>query len=332
MQQKISVLGLGNFGTALARNWLEAGHLVSGWTVEQDVFDSISVRQVNEKYLPGVVLEGLSASMDIGQAINDARVVVLALPSGVVLDVVDQLIPHLQGGEILMDLAKGLAPGDRLISDVIEEKLSAADLHNPLCVMMGPTIAPEVARGVYSKALVASRDAALAQEMATALTTPSVSLSAAADPLGAEYWGAFKNVIALACGVVDGLKEDGRGGDNLKAAVFTVGYAEAVKLIPLLGAQHDTAFSPAGIGDLFVTATSPHGRNREMGERLGRGQSLAEAEGDMVMVSEGVRAARMFKKLFAGQAIPAPFVDAVCDLLDGRDQIDQFLQKMMRSQ
>jgi glycerol-3-phosphate dehydrogenase (NAD(P)+) len=147
--------------------------------------------------------------------------------------------------------------------------------------------------------------------------------------LGAEYWGAFKNVIALACGVVDGLKEDGRGGDNLKAAVFTAGYREGVRLLPELGADPETALSAAGIGDLFVTATSPHGRNREMGERLGKGQTLAEAEGEMVMVSEGVRAARLFQKLFSGAKLKAPFVDTVCEFLDTKIGIDEFLSRIM---
>jgi glycerol-3-phosphate dehydrogenase (NAD(P)+) len=325
----IAVLGLGNFGTALARNWLGAGHEVRGWTVEQEVYDSVQASSINEKYLPGVELTGLVVSMDIAQTIKDADIVVLALPSSVVLMVFDDLLPHLADGQILMDLAKGLAPGDQLISDVIAEKLSAAGKQNPLCVMMGPTIAPELARGVYTTALVASSDAELARDMASQLSTKTLTLAAASDPLGAEYWGAFKNVIALACGVVDGLKEDGRGGDNLKAAVFTAGYREAVKLLPELGAAADTALSAAGIGDLFVTATSPHGRNREMGERLGKGQTLEEAQEAMVMVSEGVRAARMFQGLFASAGLAAPFVDSVCALLDGKADIDAFLTQVM---
>lgn len=326
---RIAVLGLGNFGTALARNWLAAGHDVSGWTVEQEVFDSVQATAINEKYLPDVVLQGLAVSMDIAATVDGAEIVVLALPSGVVLQVFDDLVPHLRDEQVLLDLAKGLAPGDQLISHAIAEKLDAANLHNPLCVMMGPTIAPELARGVFTTALVASSDAALAARIAADLTTATLTLAAANDPLGAEYWGAFKNVIALACGVVDGLKADGRGGDNLKAAVFTAGYAEAVRLLPELGAAAETALSAAGIGDLFVTATSPHGRNREMGERLGRGQSLAEAEGEMVMVSEGVRAARMFQTLFKSADLAAPFVDTVCALLDGSGDIDSFLSGVM---
>ncbi len=323
----IAVMGLGNFGTALARNWLGAGLKVRGWTVEQEVFDSISATWVNEKYLADVSLEGLDVSMDVAATVKGAELVVLALPSGVVLDVVDEIIPHLTDDQVLLDLAKGLAPGDRMISNVIEEKLKAANLGCPLCVMMGPTVAPELARGVYTTALVTSADPELAGRLAATLTTKTLKLSPATDSLGAEYWGAFKNVIALACGLVDGLREDGRGGDNLKAAVFTAGYREAARVLPQMGADPATAFSAAGIGDLFVTATSPHGRNREMGERLGRGQTLEQAEAEMVMVSEGVRAARMFKKLFADKSIDAPFVDAVCALLDEGAGVDDFLER-----
>lgn len=326
---RIAVLGLGNFGTALARNWLEAGHQVCGWTIEQEVFDSITARQINDKYLPGQVLSGLEVSMSLPACVDGAELVVLALPSGVVLSVFDDLLGVLKDGQVILDLAKGLAPGERMISQVMEEQLSAQGLDCPVAVMMGPTIAPEVARGVYSIALVASRDGELAAQLADNLTTKTFSLAPASDPLGAEYWGAFKNVIALACGVVDGLKEDGRGGDNLKAAVFTAGFREAAQVLPALGAAPETAFSAAGIGDLFVTATSPHGRNREMGERLGRGQSLAEAEADMVMVSEGVRAARMFTGVFHGAGIDAPFVSAVCALLDAEIDVDTLLDRVM---
>ena len=327
--KRIAVMGLGNFGTALARNWILAGHDVRGWTVEQEVYDSISSEGNNEKYLSDVSLLGMEVSMDPTEIISGAEIVVLALPSGVVLSVVDDLLPHLTDHQILLDLAKGLAPGEEMISDVIEAKLQAAGLKCGLCVMMGPTIAPELARGVFTTALITSKKLILAEEIAEHLTTSTLRLSAATDSLGAEYWGAFKNVIALACGVVDGLKQDGRGGDNLKAAVFTSGYREAVKLLPELGADPETAFSAAGIGDLFVTATSPHGRNREMGERLGLGQTLAAAEKDMVMVSEGVRAARLFRTLFASKAIAAPFVDAVCALLDEGTTIEEFIDKVV---
>ena len=327
--KSVAIMGLGNFGTALAHNWISAGHDVRGWTVEQEVFDSISTKGINEKYLTDVPLDGIRVSMNIAETMDGAEIIVLALPSGIVLDVLDDILPHLRSEQILLDLAKGLAPGDQMISAVINSKLGSAGLSCGLCIMMGPTIASELARGVYTTALVTSSERTLAEQVGRALTTSTFRLSVATDSLGSEYWGAFKNIIALACGVVDGLKQDGRGGDNLKAAVFTAGFREANKVLPQIGADPETAFSPAGIGDLFVTATSPHGRNREMGERLGLGQTLAEAEAGMVMVSEGVRAARMFKNLFDSKGVNAPFVGAVCDLLDERATIDEFLDKAM---
>lgn len=325
---RIAVLGLGNFGTALARNWLQAGHDVCGWTVEQDVYESLRDTNINAKYLPGIIMPGMRVTMSLPESVQGVEIIILALPSGVVLSVVDDLIPVLTSDQVLIDLAKGLADGDRLISDVIEEKLEQAGKHNTLCVMMGPTIAPELANGVYTTALVASRHGDAAARLARTLTTRTLKLAPASDPLGAEYWGAFKNVIALACGVADGLKPSGLGGDNLKAAIFTAGYREAVGLLPRLGADPATALTAAGIGDLFVTATSPHGRNREMGERLGRGQTLKEAQGSMVMVSEGVRAARMFRDVCQRAGYPAPFVAAVCGLLDGDLSVDAFLESI----
>ena len=325
--QKIAIIGLGNFGTALASNWLAEGLEVSAWTVEQEVYDSIEKTGFNQKYLGDVSLKGLKVSMDLEKTLTRADIVVLALPSHIVLGVVDDLLPYLQNNQILLDLAKGLAPGDRLISQVIDEKLKASRLTCRLCVMMGPTIAPELGHGVFTTALVTSDEVSIADHVASILTTKTLKLSAGTDSLGSEYWGAFKNVIALACGVVDGLKDEGRGGDNLKAALFTSGYREAVRVLPLLGANPETAFSAAGIGDLYVTATSPHGRNRGMGERLGRGQTLKEAESEMVMVSEGVRAARMFKALFLSKGLEAPFVDAVCALLNDEVTVEKFLEQ-----
>ena len=314
----IAVLGLGNFGTALARTWALHGNRVCGWTVEEDVFASIRATGLNAKYLPDVQLPGTEVTMDLATALDGAEVVVLALPSHVILEVVDAIAPLLADGQMLLDLAKGLAPGERLVSEAITEKLDAAGCASPLAVMTGPTIAREVAAGVLTTALVASEDIAVARTLADRLSTDTLKLRFANDPLGVELWGAFKNVIALACGVCDGLGgENGPGGDNLKAAVFTAGFQEGCRLLAAMGAQPATALSPAGVGDLYVTAASPHGRNRRTGELLGSGKRLDEALGSTVMVSEGVRATRMFAARAAASGIEAPFVTHVLALLDG---------------
>jgi glycerol-3-phosphate dehydrogenase (NAD(P)+) len=327
---KIAVLGLGNFGTALARNWSMHDKNVQGWTVEQEVYDSIVARGVNEKYFAGFDLPGLAVTMSLRDVLEEAEVIALALPSHVVLSVVDDILPLLADEQILLDLAKGLAPGEKLVSEAIHEKLDAIGRLNAVAVMTGPTIAPELAAGVLTTALVACDDEDVAEYLAGALSTPTFAIGFATDPLGVELWGAFKNVIALACGMSDGLAKVGSlGGDNLKAAIFTAGFREGCRLLERLGAGRETALSPAGVGDLFVTATSPHGRNRRTGERLGMGEALDDALGATVMVSEGVRATRMFADRL-GSPEEAPFVSTLRACLDGELGAEECVRRMIR--
>ena len=232
----IAVLGLGNFGTALSRLWSLHGNRVRAWTVEEEVYLSVRDTGVNAKYLPGVQLAGAEVTMDLNTALDGAEVVALALPSHVILDVVVDIAPLVADGQLLLDLAKGLAPGERLVSEAILDILHRAGRANELAVMTGPTIAREVAAGVLTTALVAAERLAVAEELADRLSTDTLKLHYANDPLGVELWGAFKNVIALACGVCDGWRDrDGSGGDNLKAAVFTAGFREAQRLLSAMG-------------------------------------------------------------------------------------------------
>jgi len=330
---KIAVLGLGNWGTALAHSWANDSHKVIGWTVEEEVYGTIMETGVNEKYLPGMQLN-IDVTMDIGEAIEASELIVLSLPSGVILSVIDDVIPHLRPSHVLLDLAKGLAPaeegGSGLISEAIEAKLAHAGLSNSVVVLTGPTIAPEVARGVITTAMVAGHDISVATRIADRLSTDSIILVPTEDSVGCELWGAFKNTVALSCGVVDGLR-DSIGGDNLKAALITVGFAEGQRLLPLMGARPETAFGPAGLGDLYVTSASPRSRNRTLGEKLGTGKSLEEALGEMHMVAEGVRAARMFAERAAALGCAVPFIDSLCALLDGAITADECVRSMAES-
>lgn len=326
----IAVLGLGNWGTAIARLWLLEGHKVKGWTIEQEVYESITMDGINRKYLPHHSVEGLDATMRIEEAIEGSEIIVLAVPSSVILDVMVDVLPHLQPRHVLLDLAKGLAPGKRLISEAIHSMLKEQGMANPLAVLTGPTIAPEAAGGVMTTALVASEDHSVAQRLAQTLSTPSFILHPASDPVGAELWGAFKNVVALACGLVDGLKQVGdMGGDNLKAAIFMAGFKEGCLLLPELGARAEVAFGPAGLGDMYVTATSPHGRNRSMGEKLGTGLTLEQALEEMHMVAEGVRAARMFTDRAIDANLDIPFTKALNTLLEGDITAEECCRRMV---
>jgi glycerol-3-phosphate dehydrogenase (NAD(P)+) len=197
-------------------------------------------------------------------------------------------------------------------------------------VLTGPTIAPEVARGVITSALVACDDDSVASKIAQRLSTKTLILTSADDPVGAELWGAYKNTVALACGLVDGLRGS-IGGDNLKAALVQSGFNEGRYLLSMMGASPDTAFGPAGIGDLYVTSTSPRSRNRTLGEMLGRGLSLEEALAQMTMVAEGVRAARMFSQTAEKNGWDTPFLSALCDLLDGSISAEESVRRMVES-
>ena len=331
---RIGVLGLGNWGTALALVWCKDGHNVLGWTVEQEVYESLMSSQENEKYLPGYKIPGMDCTMEITDVTESCEILVLALPSSVILEVVDLLIPSLRPSHLLVDLAKGLAPssegGSGMISDAIERRLSDTGMSNQVVVMTGPTIAPEVARGVITNALVACNDTLVAKRVAERLSTDSLILTPAGDPLGAELWGAYKNCVALACGLVDGLKET-IGGDNLKAAMVLSGYSEGLVLLGEMGADPKTGFGPAGIGDLYVTATSPRSRNRTLGEMLGSGMSLEEALEEMHMVAEGVRATRMFLDRSERLGHQTPFLSTLGSLLDGEIEVEDAVRRMAGS-
>ncbi|MDC0183390.1 NAD(P)H-dependent glycerol-3-phosphate dehydrogenase [Candidatus Poseidoniales archaeon] len=331
---RIGVLGLGNWGTALAKVWCEDGHNVTGWTIEQEVYESLMTTNINEKYLPEYEIPRLDVTMKMSDITDTCEILVLALPSGVILSVVNDLIPLLRPSHVLLDLAKGLAPTTEsesgMISQEIEARLTAAGKANPVVILTGPTIAPEVARGVMTTAIVACHDRSVANRISERLSTESLVLTATDDIDGAELWGAYKNTVALACGLVDGLR-GGIGGDNLKAALVLAGFSEGIKLLEAMGAEASTAFGPAGIGDLYVTATSPRSRNRTLGEKLGSGKSLEESLGEMHMVAEGVRANRMFLNRARRIDIQVPFLSALGDLLAGEAEVGEAVRRMVES-
>jgi len=331
---RIGVLGLGNWGTALAKVWCQDGHNVLGWTIEQEVYESLMTSNINEKYLPGDKIPELDVTMEISDLTDVCEILVLALPSGIILSVVNDLIPLLRPSHVLLDLAKGLAPTAEsesgMISQEIEARLAAAGKSNPVVVLTGPTIAPEVARGVMTTAVVACHDRSVADRIAERLSTETLVLTATDDIDGAELWGAYKNTVALACGLVDGLRGS-IGGDNLKAALVLAGFSEGMKLLEAMGAETSTAFGPAGIGDLYVTATSPSSRNRTLGEKLGSGESLDEALGTMHMVAEGVRANRMFLNRARRLGVEVPFQRALGDLLAGEVLVANAVRSMVEA-
>lgn len=278
---RTTVLGGGAWGTALAAHSARAGLPVRMWIREPEVAEAVNARRENPAYLPGVELpEGLRATPRLDEALADAEVVLVVVPSefcrGVYRDA-GRLAP---AGAVLVSATKGLEIDTlRRMSEVARAEAPG----RPVAVLSGPSFALEVARALPTAVVVASADHAVAERVQRPLATRAFRVYSSEDVVGVELAGALKNVIAIAAGIVDGLGY----GHNTVAALLTRGLAEITRLAVALGARPDTLAGLAGLGDLVLTCTGGLSRNRTVGQRLGRGASLAEASAGMY--PEGVR-------------------------------------------
>ncbi len=268
---RTTVVGGGAWGTALASHCVRAGLPVRMWIREPEVVASVNERRENAPYLPGVELPvGLRASCRLDEALADAEMVLVVVPSEFCRGIYRQareLAPH---GAILVSATKGLEI-DTL--QRMTEVAAAEAPGRPLAVLSGPSFALEVARGLPTAVVVASTDHAVAEAVQRPLATRSFRVYSSQDVVGVELAGALKNVIAIAAGIIDGLGY----GHNTVAALITRGLAEITRLAVAEGARPDTLAGLAGLGDLVLTCTGSLSRNRAVGARLGQGRSLAEA-------------------------------------------------------
>lgn len=278
---RTTVLGGGAWGTALAAHCARAGLPVRMWIREPEVAEAVNVRRENPAYLPGVELpEGLRATPRLDEALCDAETVLVVVPSefcrGIYRDA-SRLAPE---GAVLVSATKGLE------IDTLRRMSEVARAEAPgraVAVLSGPSFALEVARALPTAVVVASSDHAVAERVQRPLATRAFRVYSSEDVVGVELAGALKNVIAIAAGIVDGLGY----GHNTVAALLTRGLAEITRLAVALGARPDTLAGLAGLGDLVLTCTGGLSRNRTVGQRLGRGATLAEASAGMY--PEGVR-------------------------------------------
>ncbi len=268
---RLSVLGGGSWGTALAAHAVSAGHELRIWVRSPGIAASLNDRRENPAYLPGVELPaGLRATTSLGEAVTDAELAIVAVPSEYCREIYRQAGPHLPKGALLVSATKGLETDT--LRRMTEVAASEAPGH-PLAVLSGPSFALEVAKALPTAVVVASHDHAEAERVQRALATRAFRVYSSEDVVGVEVAGAVKNVIAIAAGIVDGLGY----GHNTVAALVTRGLAEISRLAVALGGRPDTLAGLAGLGDLVLTCTGGLSRNRMVGQRLGRGQSLAEA-------------------------------------------------------
>ena len=313
---RIAVLGGGGWGTTLAGLLDSADHDVRLWVRRSSLAREIAATRENAAHLPGVrVSDTVDIHADLSVAISNAELLVVAVPSHAVRKLGETLTPLLNDAPLLVSTSKGIEPTTlQTMSSVLADALPAA-LTDNVSVLSGPSFAAEVARGLPTAVTVAAHNHAVAEKVQTAFSAPTFRVYTTTDVVGVEVGGAVKNVIALAVGVSDGLGY----GYNARAALITRGMAEVVRLARRMGAQAQTLSGLSGMGDLILTCTSDLSRNRNVGLRLGRGESLDSIQHSTTTVAEGIRNCRSILDLARSLDVEMPIVEQTCALVhDGK--------------
>ena len=307
---KITVLGAGAWGTALARVLRENGNAVALWDINLETLDELRHGH-SERYLPGVKLPtDWKIETDFEKAIGGAECLVMAIPSQSFRQVAAKLKGH---PAIMVSVTKGIEfETGETMSRILREHTPA----NRIAALSGPSFAREVALGIPTTVVCASESDGTARTVQGLFHRPEFRIYRSTDILGAEYGGALKNIIAIAAGVSDGLGY----GDNTKAGLVTRALSEMRRLGVACGAQAETFSGLSGLGDLMLTCFSKQSRNRDLGERLGRGEKMEVIQASHPKLAEGYPTARSAHRLAREKKVPTPIIDEVHALLyEGKD-------------
>jgi len=309
MADKIAVIGDGGWGTTLAILLYKKGYRVALWGAFKNYIELLKKTRVNRKFLPGIKIpSGIFLSNRLEEVIHDSKIVVLAVPSQFMRRVLKKFKSIDISDKIILSATKGIEPSTLMcMSEVINQELGAVKL----AVLSGPTIAKEVANSVPTTAVVASDDIKVARFLQKVFMTDRFRVYASNDLTGVELAGSFKNVIAIACGVSDGLGF----GTNTKAAILSRGLIEMSRLGNKLGADSRTFSGISGLGDLVTTCISRYSRNRFVGEQIGRGKKLKDILKRMDMVAEGVTNAKSVYSLSLKYNVDMPITREVYKIL-----------------
>lgn len=324
---KAAVIGSGGWGTALAMRLLANGHETVLWSHNAQKAAEMAVDRENPM-LPGVRLPDSLAITPDARCAAGRELVVIAAPSFAIRPVCAQVAPYLAENAVLVSATKGIEAGSLLrMSEVLEEITGKT-----VVALTGPSHAEEVARSRPTGCLAASVSRVLAETVQDAFIGESFRVYTSPDIVGAELGGALKNVIALCVGVCDGLGF----GDNAQAMLMTRGLTEIARLGVSLGANRDTFAGLAGVGDLIVTGTSRHSRNRRAGMLLGQGKTVREAMEEVGAVVEGYYCARSAWELKERQGVEMPIVEAAYDVLyrgeSARETVRRLLLRQRRAE
>ena len=302
----VGFVGAGSWGTTLAIHLGELGHDVLLWAHGDAQRDNLRRDRQNSLYLPGTPFPSSISVVDEPLDAVAAPVVVVATPTQYIRRTMSGIPPEALEGKTLVSLSKGIENGSLLrISELLAETHGVEPTR--FVSLSGPSHAEEVARHIPTLVVAASASLGCAEEVQDLFNSETFRVYTSDDLLGVELGGALKNVIALCAGILDGLD----GGDNIKAALITRGLAEITRLGTSLGAHVQTFSGLSGLGDLVVTCTSSHSRNRYVGEQIGRGRKLGDIVAEMNMVAEGVTTTKSAYDLAARHGVETPIINEV---------------------
>lgn len=307
--EKVSVIGAGGWGCALACVLCDNDHEVTLWSALPEEVEELKKKRENAAKLPGIKLsDKLFVTDDLAAACQGKDILVFAVPSVFVRSTARAAAPFVTDGQMIVNVAKGIEEETLCtMTDIISEEIPAADV----AVLSGPSHAEEVGRRIPTTVVAAAKTEATARFVQDIFMNDVFRVYSSSDMTGIELGGALKNIIALAAGVVDGLGL----GDNTKAALITRGIAEIARLGIAAGGRMETFAGLSGIGDLIVTCTSRHSRNHNAGELMGRGYTMEEAMAEVKMVVEGVYSAKAARKMAEKYQVSMPIVEEVNKVL-----------------
>ncbi|MCC5913560.1 MAG: NAD(P)H-dependent glycerol-3-phosphate dehydrogenase [Balneolaceae bacterium] len=330
----ITIIGAGSFGTAMAVVLGNKNYPVTMWAREDHVAEGINSKHVNPEYISDVTLpKSVSSTSDIVNALKDAEMVLFATPSHAIRDVAGKVKPYLSGSEIVVTVSKGiekdtLMTPTQILADVLEGTL----LEDQIGVLTGPSHAEEVGHFKPTTVVASAYSKRAAQQIQETFLSKMFRVYLNYDITGAEIGGALKNIMAIAAGIVDGADL----GDNAKAALMTRGLHEMKRMGTSLGASQDTFSGLTGMGDLIVTCTSRHSRNRFVGYSIGQGKSLDEIISGMNMVAEGVKTAESVHQWAEKNSVEMPITEAVYRILfegvNPKDAVDKLMSRNAKNE
>jgi len=316
---KIGVIGGGAWGTALAQVVSAGGRDTLLWALEDDVVSAVNRIHENPAYLPGIRLDPAIRASGNFSDLADCDAWLVVTPAQHMRAVLERMPCP---GMPLVLCAKGIEGSS---GELLHEVARQVCPTSPIAILSGPTFADEVAKGLPTAVTLAAQDAGLAEELRERIARPAFRIYLSSDVAGAEIGGAVKNVLAIACGVVEG-----KGlGQNARAALIARGFAEMTRFGLAFGARPETLIGLSGLGDLVLTCSSTSSRNYSLGRGIGEGRSAAELLSDRKTIAEGAFTAPVLARLAREKGIDMPVVDAVDALISGRANVDQVLEALL---